>query len=236
MYFPYTARTICTMRRAIIGIVVVYAIQLGSNLHYPWAMSREIMVINGTNGSDPTIIDRCVINPGYEYWMADLWTYIDLVNYSFFPFIVLSTFNTLIIIKTARQVALMRKAKGEATSQDKEKEARKQAQQMKTTITLVVVSLFVLVTTIPIVLLHVFEVYWDVSDPYQYALHLAVQAMVEHLMYCNNSLNFVLYMLTGKRFREDLKVLFGIKVKVDADVASVTGTAAEQSVVATVKK
>ena len=42
------------------------------------------------------------------------------------------------------------------------------------------------------------------SLPEEEAKHLFVMAICEHLMYLNNCCNFILYVLTARKFRKDL--------------------------------
>ena len=51
------------------------------------------------------------------------------------------------------------------------------------------------------------------SQPEEKAKHLFAMAICEHLMYLNNCCNFVLYVLTARKFRKDFLIAIGIRYK-----------------------
>ncbi len=95
--FPFAAKTICTHKRAVLGMAGTSLLQVLFNLHYPWAFQATTI----TDGNQT--IQTCTPSPGYEHWMNKVWPYLDLGIYSFIPFTVLTTLNIIIICRTVHQ-------------------------------------------------------------------------------------------------------------------------------------
>ncbi len=95
--FPFAAKTICTHKRAVLGMAGTSLLQFLFNLHYPWALQVT------TIADDNQTIQTCTPSPGYKHWMNKVWPYLDLGIYSFIPFTVLTIINFMIIYRTIHQ-------------------------------------------------------------------------------------------------------------------------------------
>lgn len=77
---------------------------------------------------------------------------------------------------------------------------------------LFVITIALLVLTLPQFIRYILAVQMDyTSDPYNYALFMLLYHVSNKMFITNISINFILYVISSKKFREDLRVLFKIK-------------------------
>ena len=78
------------------------------------------------------------------------------------------------------------------------------------TVMLLMVSFTFLVLTSPVVIVLLYKrYYWLPATPAERAQARLTHAIVDNLMYTNHAINFLLYCISGRRFREELKRLLG---------------------------
>ena len=196
VWFPIKAKTICKKKHSLIVIVVVISLILSLNLHN--LFTRQVL----DNGNGTTFcLTSWSVMPGmpYDNFHLNVWPWIDSTIYAFFPVISIFILNSLIITK----VRLSGNMTGKNTKETK-------SQNKQITKTLLIVSFTFLILTLPICIVLIVEKNWDFfSDPYQFAVWLVLRAVSAVLELTNHSVNFFLYCLGGKRFREEfLRLMF----------------------------
>ncbi|CAH1800930.1 unnamed protein product [Owenia fusiformis] len=194
VYLPLRARSICTRRNAIIVINLVVLIIIGINCN--------LLFTIGYRGNS-----RCFIVEGFEGFHISYWPWIDASVSSLAPFSILIVCNMLIIIQLLR-VRNNRRKKLNVSNSNKDDKTRSM------TIMLVMISVLFLCFTAPVS----FDIIIKLSKRAntverapttlaEQARSVLSQAIVHMLMYLNSALNFVMYCLSGKKFRDSLKKL-----------------------------
>jgi hypothetical protein len=163
---------------------------------------------------DMVVISKCHAKALFTNLVEEVWPLVDAGIYSFVPFVVIIVFNGFIIrnITSARQARLV--LRQESSLQKRKSgpgQSRKQTESSKRiSVTLLVVSFSFLITTLPMNLVLIItsladEV--DNEDDAEFAKRKLTSSIVEMLMYTNHSINFFLYCITGKKFRDQFRRL-----------------------------
>ncbi|XP_045210919.1 thyrotropin-releasing hormone receptor-like [Mercenaria mercenaria] len=215
---PYKSKTICTKHRAkvILALIVVGALSINSHLLYGFG-KLEI------SGPNVTIIIPCApMTDEYDHFFGKVWTWIDLCKYSLLPFALLSTGNICIIYKLASSSRKVRTQVAPSTSQTQAPSGNERTSNMS--VLLVCLNFVFITCTAPVCIYFIGEPYWIPKDvPRTIQLQDPWWAIVNMLMYINNSANFVLYCLTGSRFRESVRKLFRCHDKTSRGIPTVAG-------------
>ncbi|KAL8609454.1 hypothetical protein ACOMHN_037976 [Nucella lapillus] len=108
--------------------------------------------------------------------------------------------------KEPGSISTIRKTK---ENRDGEKDSRKKATtSTNITVMLLLVSFTFLLLTSPVVLVLLYKRYhWLPRTPAERARARLTHAFVDNLMYTNHAINFLLYCISGRRFRQELKRL-----------------------------
>ena len=139
-----------------------------------------------------------------EAWYVTLYTHISMVVHPLLPFVSVVTMNSVILLKLCR-----RQSSGISTSTVSQK-AQKQL-----IIMLLVISSTYLVLTIPFEAREIYS-YYDTygNSPESIAENYFIFAVTYELITINSGINFFLYMLSGRKFRNDLQILLSAWVVV----------------------
>lgn len=203
VWLPHKLKQGCTSRSACAIISLIVACIMLLNVHWLFGMGDQTIVNNNV-----TYELKC--NPmydNYEEFLALIWPWIDLCIFCLVPFTLLFTGNISIITrvliikhKTRTRVAPPSRSTGA-------KHADKTSQMAAMLLTLNAVFC-VCVTPISIYLIG--EPHWlkTIETHHEEAVLTLWWAIVNSFMYLNNTLNFVLYFLSGSRFRREVKALF----------------------------
>ncbi|XP_060592745.1 FMRFamide receptor-like isoform X2 [Ruditapes philippinarum] len=200
---PYKSKAICTKNRAKIVLIMIVSLALAINSHLLYGFGKlEITIANET-----TIVIPCApLTDAYEQFFGKVWTWIDLCKYSLIPFALLSTGNICIIYKLLSSSRKVKTQVAPTTSQTQASSGNERTSNM--TILLVCLNFVFIACTAPVCIYFIGEPYWIPKDvPRNIQLQDPWWALVNMLMYINNSANFILYCLTGSRFRESVKKL-----------------------------
>ena len=137
-------------------------------------------------------VSECVPRPEYDYILTNVWPVIDGMLYAYLP-------SALILCFSGRIMCHIWNTKmtfNQASSAEKH--------FPRVTFMLFSVSLFFIITTVPVTTLFiVFRRTGYVS--------MLTFACLELLMVLNHSINFFLYCLSGSKFRNDFRKMFCIK-------------------------
>ncbi|KAL8577065.1 hypothetical protein ACOMHN_058113 [Nucella lapillus] len=211
--FPLKAMSLCTPKSAIRVITVLGILSFAFNFHI--FFNRRL---NPTG--KPNNPMRCwYIKGDVELYMNKIFTVIDATIYSFVPCIALITLN-LLIIRQLRQSRKFSKQFTESSANPSDSKtsargnsggtgsAKKSTNNTNITLMLLLVSFGFLVLTSPIVIVLLYQRYvWKPSTNTERAQLRLVLGIVESIMYSNHAVNFLLYSISGQRFRQELKQL-----------------------------
>ena len=200
-WFPHSVGTKCSSIHATAFIIVMFIFVLGLNSHVLYGMVRA---------SGESIEGMCVaIDDKYGFFFHSVWPWIDFSVYCLIPFVFIVIGNFLIIFKVLKS---QRKTNSRHIPSIQMSEnipdhhtGRKQTSMTAMLMTLNTVFLF---TTSPVSIYSIGYPYWHTGSQKATALMELWWAIVNMLMYINNSLNFLLYCLSGPRFRKEAKRMF----------------------------
>ncbi|XP_071104710.1 C-C chemokine receptor type 1-like [Haliotis cracherodii] len=203
--FPLTVKRYFTRCKALVNIAVIAVLLLALNSHYLYGLGD---VETTTDGA--TTIEHCVsLWNGYEHFEFHVWPWIDLCVYSLIPLIVLIIANISIIQKILTRRRNARRIHPVVSTITSEQKRYQDKKTSSMTIMLLVLNLVFFLCTTPISVYLIGEPYWlDDLTPRQEAVLSLVWAITNMLQYTNNSINFLLYCISGSRFRNTLKELF----------------------------
>ncbi|XP_046366782.2 C-C chemokine receptor type 1-like [Haliotis rufescens] len=203
--FPYTVKQYYTRCTALVNIAVIAVLLLALNSHYLYGLGD----VQTTTDGERTI-ERCVsLWNGYEQFEFQVWPWIDLCVFSLIPLIVLIIANISIIQKILTRRRNARRINPVVSTITSEQKRYQDKKTSSMTIMLLVLNLVFFVCTTPISVYLIGEPYWlDDLTPRQEAVLSLVWAIANMLQYTNNSINFLLYCISGSRFRNTLKDLF----------------------------
>ncbi|KAK6180005.1 hypothetical protein SNE40_012230 [Patella caerulea] len=198
VWFPLKAGTMCSVSRAKFGTFVIASVFILVNSHLFW--TAELVSTTSSMSSDHLM---CI---GYVYktFVCKVFAWINLMLYTFLPFIVLLIFNILIIINLLKHRQVL-------TSTMTKDDQQTRNNHRKLAITLLTISFVWIITTMP------FTCHALLKPKSQSYHDIAVNFLTKFICYClfytNHSINFCLYCITGQRFRHEMKKLFCRKQK-----------------------
>ena len=190
VWFPLRAKTLCKKKNCLIAITVVCVMFVSLNLHN--LFTRELVDIDGNGTIGCLFSGLATMDMPHGHFHIYIWPWIDTAIYSFSPIILMFILHSLIIYKIKSSVKMAGK---------NSKEARSNSEQI--TRTLLLVSFAFLILTSPIAVVLIVEKSWEYQvDPYQVALRSLWRAVGGLTQCINHSINFCLYCLGGKQFRD----------------------------------
>ena len=204
VWYPYSGKTKCSKINAmmLMGVILILVLSLNAHLLYGLVNKDEVI--------------RCVsINESYSMFFRSVWSWIDLCIFCVIPFTFIVIGNSLILYKV---VARHRKAKQsdndsiEVTDRlhkNNHHHHNRRHRQSSMTAMLITSNTVFLITTLPISIYEIlYDYFYVTTDPQMKARMDLIWAVVNMFMYTNNGVNFILYSLSGSRFRHEVKRLF----------------------------
>ncbi|KAH3793982.1 hypothetical protein DPMN_147510 [Dreissena polymorpha] len=212
--FPLKAQRMCNVVRA---RIVILAITLATCLLYShifWTVELRSHDINGTFSY------KCDASLEHVLLIKEIWPWVDAAVYSFIPFLIILVLNSMIV----RRVLVARRERSKLQmipltniylTPSRCSCKRSNESSKKLTCMLLAVSFTFLTTTLPMNLLMVVNAALgdDKTSVYsyeyqrKYAILKLARTVVELLMYINHSSNFFLYCATGRKFRQQVKLM-----------------------------
>ena len=189
VWFPFKASSMCNSKRAKITTVVMVFVIMLYNLHVFWTLGLRYYNGGKITACGPSMDDN---------FMLEIFPVMKLVSYSISPFIIVLVLNLAIAVKLwCNKVAISRAASDSDTG------SASRASQNRITVMLLTVSFVWLILTAPFTL-------WSLlRDPsggvQQRAQNFLFKTVCFFLLYINHGINFYLYCLAGRRFRQDLQ-------------------------------
>ena len=190
---PHKAASFNTVKKAKITIACIYL--------FVFLYCSPYFFVSGNNGK------FCVGNrfASDNVW-AELYHWLTEIVMFFFPFASLLIMNSF-IIHTLRKRSKLKPLAGSHNENDAQNSSSKSSEKQIFTMLLLVTFVF-LILTIPTRTMVYYLNVPNQNTPHYYAsFHLCFQ-VGEKTYYTNHGINFFLYVMSGKKFRTDLKILF----------------------------
>ena len=203
VWFPHKVKMFCTKRKTYTIIISIILVTALISSHYFYGIGLNIV----ENES------YCVgMYADYSNFETFAWPWVDLCIYSLFPSTILFICKISIIYKvvhTNRGIVQNDSSNGN-DFQNSSATTSRRSQESSLTAMLLITSITYIVCTTP---LCVFIIYNTITSleifksPLIKAVGELVWAVTNMLQFTNNSINFILYCVSGRRFREELKYL-----------------------------
>ncbi|CAH1791909.1 unnamed protein product [Owenia fusiformis] len=190
--FPMQSRTWCSSKRAKIVLSVLYPLLAIRIFHMPFTT----YVIKDSDG----IPEDCgVYDPDveYNYYFGTISPWMDTFIESILPPLFLITFNTSIIIS-------IRHNKRQRTNNLGSTPTISSHRENQMTAVLLIVSLSVLILTLPFNVVIMLETFGAIGDNLSQESFTTLYIVTNRIWFTNSAMNFYLYVACGRRFREDL--------------------------------
>ncbi|KAK2164765.1 hypothetical protein LSH36_59g07052 [Paralvinella palmiformis] len=137
----------------------------------------------------------CVVLDDYLWFTAVIWPWVDFIVLSLIPLLVIFTCNIVIILALLRATKLRSRA---LTNNQKTKESQ------QITVMLIGLNVIFLLTTVPVSVYFIGE--GKAWDPDRQSTRNAY-VICNTIYYLSNSTNFLIYCLTGSKFRRALSMV-----------------------------
>ena len=195
VWCPYSHNSKCSRQIALICIITLLAFILGLNAHLLYGMVDKESGIQEQKCSS--------IDESYSNFFRSVWSWIDLCMFCLIPFVVIVFGNSIILFKLFQR---SRTSKKQERKRDNRHGNNHHRHQSSMTAMLCTLNTVFFITTLPISVHNIGYTYWySTTDPHVIAKLELWWSVVNMLMYTNNALNFLLYSLSGSRFRKELK-------------------------------
>ncbi len=192
MCFPLKKCNICRPRKAVQFACITLSLSVAKNLHVFWTRGYEEFQEGGeiisSNCGKPSRQFESYVRP----WIA-------FVSVSVIPFVAILAFNVGIVqtlIKATQPI-------GNSPGPNQTKKSNTDKQFSQTTIMCLSASFLFLFTITPSIVLLIGKPYWTTPD-HDYRKYEAAKAISNVMVYLNHSFTFLLYCMTGRRFRMEL--------------------------------
>ncbi|OWF54091.1 Orexin receptor type 2 [Mizuhopecten yessoensis] len=200
VWFPHKAKAKCTKKSAAFVITPIFVCLMLINSHILYGMDRVVKV----DGNSTSILCDFVTE-NYRYFFDELWPWVDLTIFCGLPFCFLVAGNVLIITKV---FASQRAARRQVVPHDPNSRAQR-SQMSSMSIMLICLNCVFMLCTTPVSIYLIGYIHWyrGASESIKATLSL-FWTLVNVLMYANNTFNFLLYCMSGSRFRAEVKLVF----------------------------
>ena len=191
---PHKAASFNTVQRARIIIVCIYSFKFSYSIPF-WFTSG-----NNKKSCIPNKYASDNVLGQLYHWLTEIITFI-------FPFVSLLTMNSIIIhtLRKRSKFNILASA-GEIEIADKSLKSKQPEKQIFTM--LLLVTFVFLTLNVPTRAMVFYLNFYTGSTPYYYAsLHLFYQ-VGQKTFFTNHGINFFLYVMSGQKFRTDLRNLF----------------------------
>ena len=197
VFLPHHSKRLCTKTSAAVSLVVSAVVVVALNAHFLW--TNQYVRIR----FDDYMVSYCTpFDARNDTFRRDVWPWIDFVAFSLMPFGILVSSNVAILQRVLRSQYAHRKSQhvhGNATK------------MTSMTAILIVVTFSFFLTTAPI---SIYLIQNDTMRGESTSNDGAKWVAFNLLTYTNNTINFLLYCVSGSRFRRELISMFRRKNRV----------------------
>ena len=191
---PAKVRLICDRKKGFVGLIVIATFLALLNGHWLVGLTHEYNAYTMTYCAAST--------PGYVKFLNETWPIIDFCVTFAIPCIILIAGNTIIILK----ITQASHARSHMVASDKKRNTS------SLTITLIILNIVFIISMGPAsIFLLTYYLTFESQDDEQITRGTFIFEMVNCLAGLNATVNFILYFLSGSKFREDVKALFCCK-------------------------
>lgn len=197
LWFPNKMQCICTKKVAMLVLISIASFLLLVNSH----------ILYGYELSTGKTANHChYVSKSYLKFWISLWPSIDLVIFCIIPVSFLVVGNILIFVK----VLISRRAiNRQVSTYSASSQQRRDSKFSSMTAMLIAVNCVFLVCNIPSRAFMIEHTSWSFDTcGHNYAKMSLLWCIFNLLMYVNNSVNFLLYIISGSRFRNEMKEMF----------------------------
>lgn len=201
VWYPVSGKYKCSRHTAVVSLVAIACCLLAINSLIVYGIGDYVEIINGTES-----ITKCTyMSKSYKKFFTSTWPWIHLIVFFLFPFCILFTGNLFIIIKVVQHKRAIQRRISPVTTPSSVTQSSKLASM---SITLFTLNSVFLVCNIPIsIYLIQYEHLRDTLKGRDSAFFNMMWAIVNILMYSNNAISFVLYILSGTKFRKEFTAM-----------------------------
>lgn len=207
---PHVAKVECTRHLAVIVLLVEAIVLMVLNGHFLFGVKIRIVTTGDKNGTHPnnsvSTCDPTTMNESYTSFMYYIWTWIDFTVVFFLPLLILMACNIVIITNIKRSRRFQREVLNQTTRMTLN---TSQKPLIPLTAMLLTLNSVFFVCVGPITVFSIGQFHWwayDVSG-HTVAVQRLLWAVVNIMMYINNAVNFLLYIMCGSAFRAEVKGL-----------------------------
>ena len=200
--YPIWAKEHCSRKSAVASVLVLAVTILVLNCHRAIFYVRQEVRVSSNSTKVKVVCGPT--SDWYAQFKAETWPLYFTLLYSVTP----------LVCEIVCTVLLVR----ELTIRSRQKKARKvleaghkkENQDLKSvTRMLLVVCMFFIISSVPECTQLVLKRYlFDLDKPHDVAKKMLFQCIVQIMMYSNNSINFLLYTVSGRMFRKELCTIF----------------------------
>lgn len=196
--FPLRVGELCTLKRTAVSIVAVGVFSFAVSI--PWPVSLVL----------PPSGIGCAIHRDKKKFMYNVWFKVDSSIFIFIPMIIIFFCNIMIIYGLQQSTK-----RHQQMTKNEESRQKRDREQRNTTITLLYVSFAFLLLHTPLVIYNFMAISTTVlTDQKARATWKFINSFGLAMAELQNSINFYLYFLTGRRYRQVTLSLFGVCRKV----------------------
>ena len=196
VWFPHSAKRRCSRRSAFVVLLAIAAFLLLFNVHFLFSTGHVYETIDNV-----TTMEKChFIDHSYFYFFHNIWPWLDLSAFCIIPFSCLLAGNLLIVFK------FLRKRQKIGPSLRIKRTDQKRFSSM--TRMLFTINTAFLICTMPVSIFLVGYKDWERGGDHAKAISSLFWSLCNILMYVNNTFNFLFYCMSGRKFRDEVKVMF----------------------------
>ena len=199
---PIWAKVHCTRRSALIVVAVMAAIVLCVNSHILIYQERTEVFAKSNATLEPVLV-ASVCNPGtvgYKKFYHKTWPVMMFILYTITPLAIVITCNVVLVRELTRRTRINQARRAVETQNEQEQRDLRSITKM-----LVVVCIFFVIISLPTCVHMIIGPYvFDRKSPHDVAKGLLMYTIVTLILYCNNTVNFILYSFSGRVFRNEL--------------------------------
>lgn len=210
---PLLAKTFCTRFKVRLLWVAIVGLLFFINAHFLWTAEYALQPRSEAVNSTSLI---CYIGPRFHPFFYKVWYWLDFTLVSVLPFVFILTGNIIIIASIVRG-ARVRRLELHQHPVSSKVIPRRSTMTSSTAMLIGVSAMFFLTTTpstVYFLLVDQFLSNWSAQNEARAQLVFVVTNL---LYYTNNAVNFLLYCVTGTRFRRALISVFQRRGKETAE-------------------
>ena len=196
--YPHRVRTLCTKTRTLFALVTITACIFGLNSHFFVGFHLEVR--------PPMNRIECICKEHFEYFVFKVWPWIDFLFVFMIPCLFLVLGNILILHK----LRINQKFSANSIRQKDAIKARTNTVSFLTKMTISLNTVFIICVS-PVSIISIGQPYWwplETMKEQSVANLTLIWTSVTMVIYINNCVNFLLYIILGSNFRRELKVIF----------------------------